>query len=200
VRTASKSRESIPLIKEVIEGGGLVCAPTDTLYGLLGSALKREAVERVYRVKGRERDKPLIVLFSSVKEMEGYGVRVPEELHSLYPAPLTVILPLKESSPFRKVFGREDLAVRVPDDPFLLEVLRETGPLFAPSANPSGLKPAESCRECREYFKEGVELCVEGEAGGKPSTLIRLTEGGFEVLREGAFPVEVLREVFGGRG
>jgi L-threonylcarbamoyladenylate synthase len=200
VRAVRKSRESIPLIKEVIGGGGLVCAPTDTLYGLLGSALKRDAVEKVYRIKGRERSKPLIVLFSSVKEMEDYGVRVPKELRSLYPAPLTVILPLEENSPFREVFKREDLAVRVPDEPFLLEVLRETGPLFAPSANPSGLKPAESCRECREYFKEGVELCVEGRARGKPSTLIRLTGEGFEVLREGAFPVEVLREVFGGKG
>lgn len=197
MRTVSKSEESIGLIKEVVEKGGLVCAPTDTLYGLLGSALNTEAVEKVYKIKGREKSKPLIVLFSSIQEMERLGVRAPKELSKIYPAPLTVILPLRENSPFREIFKREDLAVRVPKDSFLLKVLKETGPLFAPSANPSGLKPAESCKECRNYFREQVELCVEGESGGKPSTLIRLTGGGFEVLREGAFPPEALKEVLG---
>jgi len=200
MRVVKRGSSAIPLIKEVIERGELICAPTDTLYGLLGSPLKREAVEKVYRVKGREREKPLIILFSSVPQMEELGVdltgKLRGKLRELYPAPLTLILPLKESSPLREVFKRKDIGVRIPKEPFLLSLIEEVGPLFAPSANPSGLEPAKSCEECRRYFEGSVSLCVEGEAGGIPSTIVSLLKGRPEVLREGAFPIQRVMEVF----
>jgi L-threonylcarbamoyladenylate synthase len=202
MRIVKKSSESAPLVAGFINRGELVCSPTDTLYGILGSALSPEAVEKVYRVKGRERSKPLIVLFGSLEEAQELGVLIPEKfgerLREIYPAPLTVILPLKESSPFREIFKRDNLAIRIPDDPFLLKVIELSTPLFAPSANPSGLKPATCCRECEEYFGSLIPLCVEGEVIGKPSTLVSLLKGKVEVLREGAIPTRKVLEVLGG--
>jgi L-threonylcarbamoyladenylate synthase len=197
MKTVKKELPNAQVVAREILKGELVCCPTDTLYGLLGSALNPKAVEKVYRIKGRERSKPLIVLFKSVEEALELGVGLPEALKELYPAPLTVIAPLKESSPFREIFNREDLAVRIPKDQFLLKLIELSTPLFAPSANPSGLKPAESCRECSEYFKGKVPLCVEGRSGKLPSTIVSLLGGKVKVLREGAFPTKELLEVLG---
>lgn len=122
MRVVKKSLENAPLVANLIKEGELVCSPTDTLYGLIGSALNQQAVEKVYRIKARERSKPLIVLFRSVEEAKRLGVLMPkgieEKLKEVYPAPLTLILPLAESSPFRALFKRDNLGIRVPDDPF----------------------------------------------------------------------------------
>ncbi len=201
MRVIKKSLENAPLVARVIEEGELVCSPTDTLYGLLGSALNPKAVEKVYRLKARERSKPLIVLFKDLEEAEKLGVLVPkgveEKLKELYPAPLTVILPLRENSPFSALFKRNNLGIRIPRDPFLLKVIELSTPLFAPSANPSGQRPAGNCKECKEYFGSQVPLCVEGEVLGKPSTLVSLLKGKVEVLREGALPTQKVLEVLG---
>ena len=200
MRVVKKELKNASLVSEFVKRGELVCLPTDTLYGLVGNSLKREVVEKVYKVKGREPSKPLIVLFKSLEDALRYGVEIEEGLFKglkeLYPAPLTLIFPLKENSPFREVFGRDNLGIRIPKDDFLLKVIVLSFPLFAPSANPSGKKPAENCKECREYFEGKVPLCVEGKSGGKPSTVISLVNG-VKVIREGAFPVEKLMEVLG---
>ncbi|WP_457755315.1 L-threonylcarbamoyladenylate synthase [Thermovibrio ammonificans] len=198
------SREELPTIASLINAGAVGCLPTDTLYGLVGSALNGNAVSRVYRIKGRDPNKPLIVLFKSPEQLGELGVKVPKALEkgikALYPAPVTLVLPLSESSPFRSIFKRDDLAVRVPNSPLLLELLELTGPLFAPSANPQGLKPAENCRECLKYFKNAVDFCAEGETGNIASTIVKvLPEGELKLLREGAVEFEKVKEVLLGK-
>ncbi|WP_457677936.1 L-threonylcarbamoyladenylate synthase [Thermovibrio sp.] len=204
MKRIKKSLGSAEEVAELIKKGELVCSPTDTLYGLLGSALNEKAVEKVYQVKGREKSKPLIVLFSSLSEVEKFGVLIPEGfregLKELFPAPVSVILPLKENSPLREVFKRANLAVRVPADEFLIKVIELSTPLFAPSANPSGKEPARDCKECFRYFKGKVPLCIKGKCEGKPSTLISLLKGKVEVLREGALSREKVLEVLGWKG
>ncbi len=201
MKVVKKELPNATLVSEFIKKGELVCLPTDTLYGLVGSSLIKGAVERVYRVKGRELSKPLVVLFNSLEEAVRYGVEVEkglfEKLKELYPAPLTLILPLKIDSPFREIFRRDNLGIRIPKDEFLLKVIELSHPLFAPSANPSGKKPAQNCKECRDYFNGKVPLCVEGKSFGEPSTIVSLIDG-LRVIREGAFPVRRLMEVIGG--
>ncbi|RKQ63325.1 L-threonylcarbamoyladenylate synthase [Thermovibrio guaymasensis] len=202
MKVVKKSLENAPVVSRLIMEGEIVCCPTDTLYGLLGSATNEKAVEKVYSIKGREREKPLIVLFKDLNQAQELGVLIDdnlrEKLERVYPAPLTVILPLKEDSPFRKVFKRDNLGIRIPKDDFLLKVIELSTPLFAPSANPSGKEPAENCKECRIYFEGRIPLCVEGKASGKPSTLVSLVGKELKVLREGSFPKEKLLEVLNG--
>jgi len=195
-----KELSAAPIVAEFVKREEIICSPTDTLYGLLGSSLSKTVFRELYRLKNRDPKKPLIVLFNSLERAEELGVYFPkgvkEKLLKVFPERLTVVLPLKENSPLREITGREDVAVRVPKDEFLLKVIELSHPLFAPSANPEGKKPAENCSECYSYFKEGISLCVEGKPYGKPSTLISLLNGEPKLLREGAFPFEKLREVF----
>ena len=196
-----KEFPNAPLVAEFIKREKLICSPTDTLYGLLGSSLSKTVYRTIYSLKKRNPEKPLIVLFNSLERAEESGVLFPEgtkeKLNRIFPERLTVVLPLKENSPLREITGRRDVAIRVPKDEFLLKVMELSHPLFAPSANPEGKKPAESCSECYRYFKEEIPLCVEGKTHRKPSTLISLLNGRPELLREGAYPFEKLLEVFG---
>jgi L-threonylcarbamoyladenylate synthase len=179
-------------IVNLIKSGEIVCSPTDTQMGLLGSALNQNSVERVYRIKDRKRSKPLIILFSDLEQMELFGIEIPQKfidfLKSTWPERLTVILQLKEISPFKKLFNRNNLAVRIPKNEFLIKLISETGPLFAPSANPEGKQPARNCEECEAYFKNRVNYCIKnGQGTSLPSTIVDLTKEKGKVIREGAF-------------
>ncbi len=196
-----KELSAAPIVAEFIKRKEIVCSPTDTLYGVLGSSLSKTVFDRLYKLKKRSREKPLIVLFNSLERAEEMGVIFPgetkEKLKRIFPERLTVVLPLKESSPIKEITGRKDVAIRIPKDGFLIKVMELSHPLFAPSANTEGEKPAENCSECYRYFKDEISLCVEGETYGKPSTLVSLLNGKPKLLREGAFPFEKLLEVFG---
>jgi len=187
----------VETVAELLGRGEVICCPTDTQLGLIGSALNAEAVKRVYDVKGRRKGKPLIVLFSSIEQVETYGVEIPEvyrdTLRSIWPERLTAILPLKGESPFKTIFGRENLAVRVPKDGFLLKLTERAGPLFAPSANPEGKPPARNCEECAEYFNGLIDFCVkDGQESELPSTIVDFTVYPPKVVREGAFKFKLL--------
>ncbi|WP_456484986.1 L-threonylcarbamoyladenylate synthase [Desulfurobacterium sp.] len=186
------------IIKELILSGEILCSPTDTQYGLIGSALNVVAIETAYRLKKRDQNKPLIVLFNSVEKLKKYGVFIPEKyenfLKEIWPERLTVILPLNEESPFKTLFNRSNLAVRIPAFKPLRELISETVPLFAPSANIQGEKPAESCRECHSYFKGQVKYCIKGRSTPIPSTLLSLIGSAPEILREGAVSIETIKK------
>ncbi len=180
--------EKLNFISKLIKNGSIVCLPTDTQYGLIGDALNLNAINEVYDLKKRNRKKPLIVLFDSLDSIEFYGVIIPKRfrdyLRRIYPAALTVILNVKQSSPFRDLFGHK-IAVRVPDDAFLRNLIKETNPLFAPSANPEGMEPAKSCDECRAYFDGEVAYCMEGKCSKLPSTIVDLSLNKPRLVRKG---------------
>ncbi|WP_457567402.1 L-threonylcarbamoyladenylate synthase [Desulfurobacterium sp.] len=188
------------LIKQLILSGEVICSPTDTQYGLIGSALDKTAIEKVYALKKRDPDKPLIILFDTLESIKKYGILVPEkietQLNKIWPARLTVILPVKRESPFEKIFKRRNIAVRIPAFAPLRRLISETTPIFAPSANIQGKKPAENCRECRSYFNSRLTYCIKGKTIPLPSTLLSLTGNTPEILREGAVPVSILRKYF----
>ncbi|MEO2068159.1 MAG: L-threonylcarbamoyladenylate synthase [Desulfurobacteriaceae bacterium] len=196
-------KDNIEEIAKVLKMGELVCSPTDTLFGILGNALNEETIKKLYLIKKRDKNKPLIVLFDSVDCMEEYGIVVPEKfkegLKKLYPASVTTILPLDKKSPFREVFERNDIAVRVPDDPFLRELIKKTFPLFAPSANPQGMEPAKSCEECRRYFENLINYCIEGKSLELPSTIVDLTGNFPRLVREGVVDFSKVVEVLSGK-
>ncbi|TCK04578.1 L-threonylcarbamoyladenylate synthase [Phorcysia thermohydrogeniphila] len=202
MKVVKKDVTNVKEIARALREGKLICAPTDTLYGILGNALDKKAVEEVYRIKGRDPQKPLIVLFESVEQLTEHGVVIPErfkdKLKKLIPAPITFVLPLDSESPFRALFCRDNLAVRIPDDNFLRALIKETFPLFAPSANPQGEKPATNCKECYRYFRDKLAYCVEGKPGNVPSTIVSLLGNTPELIREGAIKFSKVMEVLVG--
>lgn len=177
-------------VAQVLNRGGAVVLPTDTLYGLCASALNPTAVERVYRLRQRDWKKPVIILIRNTNELRRFGVRLSiaqrHFLQALWPNQISVVLPLHsvQSKLTHLHRGRRSLAFRIPNDPWLLGLLAKTGPLIAPSANLEGKPPARTIREARQIFGEAVRYLDAGSQQGSSSALIRLTA---------TFDLEVLR-------
>ena len=174
---------------KIIKNGGVGVIPTDTLYGIVGSAFSREAVERIYKLKGRDSKKPLIVLISAFRDLKKFGVAVSRKNKKLiekeyWPGPVSIILPC-ENEEFSYIHrGTGGIAFRLPAKKELLNFLKKTGPLVAPSANPEGHSPAYNIESAREYFGGNVDFYIDGgQLGSSPSRLISLDDGKEEALR-----------------
>ncbi|MDO8520515.1 MAG: L-threonylcarbamoyladenylate synthase [bacterium] len=181
-------------VADMLKNGGVGVLPTDTLYGLVGSALFPDAVARIYELKERGPDKPLIVLIADIEDLEQFGVvlseklvgvvrRVPPKadlssrglLESYWPGPHSIILPIIDDTFEYLSRGTDSIAFRLPDKEDLRALLRETGPLVAPSANVEGKPPARTIEEAQKYFGDDVDFYVDGgELAGKPSTILLL--------------------------
>lgn len=184
----------------ILKNGGVGVIPTDTIYGLVGSALRPDTVKRIANIKNRTDGKGFIVLISSVDELKTFGIKITPEIKKF----LTKFWPGKVSVEFyynkpefsylRRTEGCN--AFRLPAKKDLQELIKETGPLVAPSANPEGLPPARNIEEAKKYFGlsgqgDGIDFYEDGgELDSPPSTLVRISGGKVEVLRKGA--VEVL--------
>ncbi len=176
---------------------GLAIIATDTLYGIVGKATEKEVVEHIYEVKGRDENKPFIILVPSIATLETFGVLLTdndrEKISQWWPGPVTVILPVAPAYQEALSYlhrGTNELAFRMPGKPSLIELLQHTGPLVAPSANPQGKEPAHTMAEAKEYFGDAIAYYEdEGEVHGLPSTIVRLQNGEITVIRQGAISV-----------
>lgn len=162
--------------------------PTDTLYGILGQAQNKNAVERIYAARKRSPDKASIILIGDIRELSTFGVQITEEQRKAIqdfstPTSFIVDCPNPELSYLHR--GTNSLAFRIPVKEELRSLLMQTGPLIAPSANTEGMPPSESIAEAKEYFGQAVDLYVDGGiVTGKASRLVRLHEDGtLSILR-----------------
>lgn len=189
MREASSKSAAILLKK-----GSVGVLPTDTLYGLVASALDPVAVERVYRIRGRDEGKPCIVLISDAGSLDRFGVSpsdpVARLLEELWPGKVSVILPCPDTKWTHLHRGTGTVAFRVPDKSDLRELLRETGPLIAPSANPQGMPSAKTIKEAEEYFGNNADFYVDGGVlDNEPSTVVKFEDGKMVMIREGAVKI-----------
>ena len=168
-------------VGEILKKEGIGVLPTDTIYGLVGSAFSKKAVERIYKVKKRKEDKPFIILISSLKDLKLFELEPSKEilalLRKIFPAKVSIILPYHNNN--RKFFflhrGKNCLAFRLPEKLWLRRILSKTGPLVAPSANLEGKAPAETIAEAKKYFGDKVDFYFnKGKLKGKPSIVLEL--------------------------
>lgn len=176
-------------VEEVIKCGGIAVIPTDTLYGIVAKADDKKAVERIYEIKGRDDDKPFIILITDVKDLENFGIKksVYEKYIDIFKPKTSIILPVKNLK-FKYLHrGKESLAFRIISkrNGHLYELIRKISPLVAPSANPQGKDPARNRREAKAYFGDKVDAYVcYGTRSGKPSTIISLASGKPVLIRK----------------
>jgi len=174
---------------EILKSGGVGVIPTDTIYGLVGSALKKKTVERMYALRKRNRKKPMIVLVGAVRDLARFGVRIKASdlkiLKKYWPGKVSVILPCRSKKFAYLHRGTQSIAFRFPAKKSLMQMLLKTGPLVAPSANLEGKPPAKTIREAKKYFGEHVDFYLDaGRMMGKSSKLIVVKDGAVEVLRK----------------
>ncbi|MDD5397190.1 MAG: L-threonylcarbamoyladenylate synthase [Candidatus Moranbacteria bacterium] len=182
-------------ISPILLAGGIGVLPTDTLYGVVGSALNKKTVGRIFELRQRESDKPMIILIASLVDLKKFGI-VPSPLQKkmlnvFWPGKISVVLEC-QSKKFKHLHrGKNTLAFRIPADAELQKLLKKVGPLVAPSANMSGKKPATTYSEAREYFSDNVDFYVDcGKLKSKPSTLIEMDKNGeITILRQGAVKI-----------
>ena len=179
---------------DALRTGGVGILPTDTIYGIVGSALRADAVQKIYAIRRRNPKSPLIVLIGDIRDMEQFGARADRRtkklLNMVWPGKVSVILPVnaRGAAKFRYLHrGTRTLAFRLPAPKWLRAFLRKTGPLVAPSANLSGIPPARTIAAAKKYFGGRVAFYADaGRLASHPSTLVTISKGKFAVLRKGA--------------
>jgi len=196
--TASELNEAA----EILRAGGLVAIPTETVYGLGANALNESAVHRIFEVKGRPQDNPLILHVPEASALGDWCRDIPDSARALtdrfWPGPLTLVLFRREIVPLAVTAGLDTVAVRCPDHPLTRELLRLAGvPVAAPSANLSGKPSTTTAAHCLHDLSGKVEAVLEGGPCrvGVESTILDLTVSPPRVLRPGGVSLEQLREV-----
>jgi L-threonylcarbamoyladenylate synthase len=187
-----------------LRGGQPVAFPTETVYGLGADARRVDAVEAVYRMKGRPADHPLIVHVADPDDVHAWVSQVPSEaerlIETFWPGPLTLVLPRAAGVPGAVTAGQATVAVRMPEHPVALELIRSFGGgLVAPSANRYGFTSPSRAEHVHDEFKDSDLLILDGGACdvGIESTIVDLSGAEPAVLRPGRVSVQVLQEALG---
>lgn len=182
----------------IIRSGGVIAFRTDTFYGLGADPFNRDAILKIRELKGREDDKPILLLVSDETEVDRFIEQ--SEFFKLiakghWPAPLTLIGVARPEVPIELTAGTKSLGVRLPDDDDVRSLVRACGgALTATSANVSGQPPARTSKEVEDYFPVGIDLIIDaGEASAaEPSTVLDLSRREPRLIREGAVKREML--------
>lgn len=185
--TLPKAHKTI--LVQVLKRGGVGVLPTDTIYGIVGSARNKNTVAKIYRLRKRNLKKPMIILIASVADLKKFGVRLQaparKVLKKAWPGKVSVILPCPSKKFTYLHRGTYGLAFRMPRPAWLRALLKATGPLVAPSANVEGEPPARTIGEAKKYFTDKVDFYVDaGKMVSKPSTLIAISGDEVKVLRK----------------
>jgi L-threonylcarbamoyladenylate synthase len=199
------SPETLQDAANLLRAGALVITPTDTVYGMVADATNDEAIERLYRAKGREPQKPFLVLVPSAQEAKRNGIFGPHAARlaeQLWPGPLSLIVPRAPGSLLSPALNRRapTIALRVPDCAPLQALLAALGrPLAAPSANRSGQPPAQTAAAAAAELGTEVALILDGGPSGQTeSTLLDLTDDNRpRLLRAGPIGRATLVELAG---
>src|SRR5262245_3002336 len=171
------SVSDVEAARDCLVHGGVVLVPTDTVYGLAVHPEREDAIERLFALKQRPKARNLPVMVASVFDLAGLGVRITEAASKLmgafFPGPLSLALGLLEGEAPPWLAGRTEIAVRVPDEKIMLDILRATGPLLVTSANIHAQETLESVPAILAALEGKPDLVIDGGVRSvMPSTLV----------------------------
>lgn len=192
------SAEAIEKAAKILQLGGVVVYPTETVYGLGANIMDQGTIERLFEIKGRNISKPISIAFRNLEQAKSFAVfnKAAEKLGEKFlPGPLTIILQAKLQ--LDPLLGGGKIGVRIVDHPVVSAILDKTKfPITATSANISGKESPTTAEEAIDQIGEKVDLVIN--AGkcklGKPSTVVDCSLGKIEILREGSIPREKISE------
>jgi L-threonylcarbamoyladenylate synthase len=185
---------------DILNNGGVVAFPTDTVYGLASLPFREECVECLFIIKGRNSTKAIAILIGKkddlklvVREVTPLASRLSNQY---WPGPLTLVLPGRLDLP-TNLSPNGTIGVRMPDHPVALALLRRTGPLAVTSANISGKGNTNSVQEVLEQLDDRIHLVIDGGTtpGGIPSTVVDCTGNEPVILREGPITLKAINAV-----
>ncbi|CAN5421057.1 L-threonylcarbamoyladenylate synthase [soil metagenome] len=179
-------------IAEVLQRPGAIAViPTDTVYGVVARATDQVAVARLYELKNRHH-KPGTLIAANIDQLVELGIprRYLTAVEQFWPGAISIVIPCGPELDYLEL-GQSSLAVRIPDQSSLLDLLLVTGPLLTSSANMPGEPTANTVTEARAYFGDQVDAYQDGGdlSGHAPSTVIRVVDDAIEILRDGAVKI-----------
>jgi tRNA threonylcarbamoyl adenosine modification protein (Sua5/YciO/YrdC/YwlC family) len=183
---------------EAVDRGEILGYPTDAIYALGCDLLNKKAIDRLYQVKGMDRDQPLAFLCADLTDLSKYAVvdnHAYRLLRRVLPGPYTFILQATREVPkMLHMSDRRTVGIRVPDCPVAIDLVRALGrPLISTTAQRHGQEPLVDPRDIEPTFK-GVSLVLDGGLGGRePTTIVDLSHGYIDIVREGAGSVAALQ-------
>jgi len=199
-----KDAEAIRQGAEIIRGGGIVAFPTETVYGLGADAYNPLAVARIFEVKRRPYFDPLIVHIAYPAHLKKLVKKIPSSAkkltEKLWPGPLTVVLLKEENIPDIVTAGLPSIAVRMPDHPMALSLIKESKcPIAAPSANPFGYLSPTTAEHVQDQLGDQVDLILDGGPCpvGVESTIVSFSENKPRLLRPGGVSLEEIEAMIG---
>ena len=178
-------------LKEILENGGAVILPTETVYGLFAQAMNEAAVEHIYQLKRRPKYKAMNLNVADLETILAFSKNQPSYLKTLYeaflPGPLTIILRANDRVPAWINSGLSTIGFRIPNHPKTLELIQQTGPLIGPSANISGRESGKIFADIKTQFNNEVTgLADDAALTGVDSTILDLSGETARILRQGA--------------
>lgn len=186
----------------MLKAGEVVAFPTETVYGLGADANNSDAVKKIFKIKGRPDDNPLIVHLCEISQVDEFASTVPEPAEKLmkrcWPGPLTLVFPKKSRVLDTVTSGLPTVALRIPDHSIALELIRKTGPLAAPSANRSGRPSPTKAEHISRDFGPDFPVLDGGESNvGLESTVLDLSDTPYSILRPGKYTADQLSAISG---
>lgn len=184
--------KQIDIAIKTLNKGGIIIFPTDTAYGIGCRMDNKEAVEKLFKIRKRQKNKPVPILISSIEMAEKYLISIPKDVKELmnkfWPGALTIVFPCKTGLAHSLIRGGgKTLGVRMPDNKMLLEIIKKIGvPILGPSANLSGEETPYKLSEIDKKLIEQVDFVLTGKTKHKkPSTVIDCSKKPWKILREG---------------
>jgi len=204
IKISSEHSTGIQDAVEILRSGGLVAFPTETVYGLGADALNPAAVQKIFEAKGRPSDNPLIVHIASLENVQQFAIAISKKGFQLarrfWPGPLTLVLKGKKSVPDVVTAGLDTVALRVPNHPVTLELLRQfKGGIVGPSANVSGRPSPTSAEHVYNDLNGKIDLIIDAGPTtiGVESTVLDVTVDPPVILRIGGLSREDLEKEIG---
>ena len=197
----TNSPEAIPRAIQVLQEGGLIAIPTDTVYGVAAPAMNQMGIDRLFKAKRREMQKAIAVLIGSLDQLDTVAFETKQMAAVLaktfWPGALTIIMQKHPSLP-GNISPDQTIGVRMPDHSFSLSLLEKTGPLATTSANISGRANPLTAREVNDQLGKQIELIIDGKCAEKPvpSTVVDCTGSQPIILRQGLISKERLMNAF----
>ena len=185
--------------QKVLKGGGVIAFPTDTFYGLGANPYNTKAVDKIYSIKGRDPEKPLLLLIDSILKLDDLAEEISEAsaklIESFWPGPLTMLFKPKHTIPKNITTGL--IGIRQPGNSITRKILAGLNyPLTAPSANISGEDPTTTAEQVKDRLGNKVNLILDAGIcrGGEPSTLVDTTQTPVRLVRAGAINFKSIQE------
>ena len=198
----STDPSAMAFAKGVIESGGLIAFPTDTVYGLSSSPFSEEAIQKIFAAKGRDFNKAIAILFGKFDQLPGITTGFTPPARTLadrfWPGALTLVVPIAPVLP-GIISPYATIGIRMPNHPFALSLLTELGPLATTSANISGKPDASTAAQVESQLGKRIDLIIDGGTcpGGVPSTVVDCTLAQIRILRQGAISSTDIENVLG---